>query len=43
LETAINGRADALARFISRNFVTAAERFSIDVITPRQALQRVGR
>jgi hypothetical protein len=43
LEPAINGRAEALVTFNPRDFVTAAERFSIDLIKPQQALQTIGR
>lgn len=41
LETAIAGRCDCIVSFNLRNFV-GAERFGIDVITPRQFLERIG-
>lgn len=43
LETAINGRAEALVTFNLRDFAIAAGQFAIDVITPQQALRRVRR
>jgi putative PIN family toxin of toxin-antitoxin system len=40
LETAINGRADALVTFNLRHYRTAPQRFGIEVLLPRQAIER---
>jgi putative PIN family toxin of toxin-antitoxin system len=37
LETAANGRADAIVTFNKRDFVTVAERFGVRVLSPGQA------
>ena len=41
LEAAVNGRADALVTFNSRDFAPAAVEFGIRVLSPQQALHRV--
>lgn len=41
LETAINGRADALVTFNRRDFGTVPGRFGIDLISPQEALRRI--
>ena len=41
LETAINGRADAIVTFNLRDFGLAPYRFGIDVLLPAQAIQRI--
>jgi len=41
LETAINGRADAIVTFNKRDFVTIAERFGVQVLSPGEALKRL--
>ena len=41
LETAANGRADALVTFNARDFAAAAPRFSFDLIGPRDLLRRM--
>ena len=41
LETAVNGGADALVTFNVRHFRSAAHRFSIDLLRPSDALQRL--
>lgn len=38
LEAAVNGRADAIATFNRRDFVAAATRFGIDVLSPAAAV-----
>jgi len=43
LETAVNGQADLLVTFNARNYGTVPERFGIQVMTPRQAMERIGR
>lgn len=43
LETAINGRADALVTFNVRDYGTAPISFGIDVLLPREALGRIRR
>ena len=43
LEAAINGGADALVTFNRRDFVDAAERFGIQLLSPREALERIPR
>jgi putative PIN family toxin of toxin-antitoxin system len=40
-EAAINGRADALVTFNSKDFAMAAERFGLDVIRPAELLARM--
>jgi putative PIN family toxin of toxin-antitoxin system len=39
LETAANGRADAIVTFNKRDFVTVAERFGVRVLLPGEALR----
>ena len=41
LETAVNGSADALVTFNSRDFENAASRFGIEVLSPTEALGRI--
>jgi putative PIN family toxin of toxin-antitoxin system len=41
LETAVNGRADALVTFNVRDFGDVPERFGIEVMIPREAIRRV--
>jgi putative PIN family toxin of toxin-antitoxin system len=41
LEAAVNGRAAALVTFNRRDFVPVAERFGIDVLSPRDAFLRI--
>lgn len=41
LETAVNGRADALVTFNVRDFGPVPERFGIEVMVPREAIRRV--
>jgi putative PIN family toxin of toxin-antitoxin system len=41
LETAINGRADALVTYNVRDFFLAGERFQIPVLRPADLLQKV--
>ena len=41
LETAVNGQADALITFNRRDYGTAPSAFGIDVLLPREALQRM--
>ena len=43
LETAVNGRADLLVTFNERDYGTVAERFGIQVTTPRRAMERIGK
>jgi putative PIN family toxin of toxin-antitoxin system len=43
LETAVNGRADLLVTFNERDYGTVPERFGIEVMTPRRALERIGK
>jgi predicted nucleic acid-binding protein len=37
LETAANGRADAIVTFDKRDFATVAERFGVRVLSPGEA------
>jgi putative PIN family toxin of toxin-antitoxin system len=39
LETAANGRADAIVTFNKRDFATVAERFGVQVLSPGEALK----
>jgi len=39
LETAVNGRAEALVTHNRRDFVAAADRFNIQVISPAELLE----
>jgi putative PIN family toxin of toxin-antitoxin system len=41
LETAVNGRADAIVTFNRRHYGDAPSRFGIDVIRPADALERI--
>jgi predicted nucleic acid-binding protein len=41
LETAINGRAEAVVTFNRRDFGQAPGRFGIEVLMPGQALHRI--
>lgn len=43
LETAVNGRADALVTFNVRDFGSVPERFGIEVMIPREAIRRLRR
>ena len=43
LETAVNGRADALVTFNVRDFGSVPERFGIEVLIPREAIRRIRR
>jgi putative PIN family toxin of toxin-antitoxin system len=43
LETAVNGRADALVTFNVRDFGTVPTRFGIEVMVPREAIGRIRR
>ena len=42
LETAVNGRADLLVTFNRRDFATAADQFGIAVVSPGEALIKLG-
>jgi putative PIN family toxin of toxin-antitoxin system len=42
LETALNGRAEAIVTFNARDFGPAAERFGINVLSPAVALRLIG-
>ncbi len=41
LETAANGQAEAIVTFNKRDFEKVAERFGVEVLSPREALQRL--
>ena len=41
LEAAVNGRADALVTFNRRDYGSAPSAFGIEVLLPREALQRI--
>ena len=41
LETAVNGRAQAIVTFNVRDFRQAAKAFGLELLTPRDALQRI--
>ncbi len=43
LETAVNGQADALVTFNTSDYGTVPKRFGIDVMLPRQVIERIGR
>ena len=43
LETAVNGRADLLVTFNARDYGTVPERFGIQVMAPRRAMERIGK
>ena len=42
LEAAVNGRADALVTFNERDFAAVPERFRIPILSPGEALRRLG-
>ena len=41
LETAVNGRADAVVTFNRRDFEPVAARFGIEVLTPGEGVRRL--
>ncbi|MGE0717287.1 MAG: putative toxin-antitoxin system toxin component, PIN family [Alphaproteobacteria bacterium] len=41
LETAVNGRADAIVTFNTRHFTSSPERFGLEILLPRDALKRI--
>jgi len=41
LEAAINGRADALVTFNTRDFGTVPSRFGVELLLPREAIGRI--
>ena len=41
LDTAVNGRADAIVTFNVQDFLPEARQFQIEVLTPREALRRL--
>ncbi len=41
LETAVNGRADALVTFNRRDYAAIPSRFGIDLLLPREILRRI--
>ena len=43
VEAAVNGRADLLITFNERDYGTVPERFGIQVMTPRRAMERIGK
>src|SRR6516164_10214469 len=43
LETAVNGRADLLVTFNARDYGTVPARFGIEVMTPREAVERISK
>lgn len=43
LEAAVNGRAAAIVTHNERDFMAAAPRFGLEVLTPRRLLQRIER
>jgi predicted nucleic acid-binding protein len=43
LETAVNGRADALVTFNLQDFGTVPVRFRIELMIPREAIRRMRR
>jgi len=43
LEAAVNGHADAVVTFNTRDFGTAPSRFGVELLLPREALARIGR
>jgi len=43
LETAVNGRANLLVTFNVRDYGTAPARFWIEVMTPREAVERISK
>jgi putative PIN family toxin of toxin-antitoxin system len=43
LEAAVNGRADLLVTFNIRDYGTVPAQFGIEVVTPREAIERIRR
>lgn len=43
LEAAVNGHADAVVTFNTRDFGTAPSRFGVELLLPREALARITR
>ena len=43
LEAAVNGNADALVTFNRRDFGAIPARFGVEVLLPKEALERIGR
>ena len=41
LETAVNGGADGLVTFNLRDYGTAAARFGVEILLPREAIRRI--
>ena len=41
LNTAVNGRVDAIITFNVQDFLTEARQFQLEVLTPREALRRL--
>lgn len=41
LETAVNGRADAIVTFNQKDFAPAIAKFELEILTPQQALKRI--
>jgi putative PIN family toxin of toxin-antitoxin system len=41
LETAVNGGADGLVTFNIRDYGTAAARFGVEILLPREAIRRI--
>jgi predicted nucleic acid-binding protein len=41
LETAMNGRADAIVTFNRRHFVTATKQFGLDALSPAEAIKQL--
>jgi len=43
LEAAVNGHADAIVTFNRRDFAVVAATFGLDIMTPAEAIVRIGR
>lgn len=43
LEAAVNGRADAVVTFNRRDFGRSPSRFGVELLLPRQAMERIER
>jgi putative PIN family toxin of toxin-antitoxin system len=43
LEAAINGRADAVVTFNTRDFASACAQFGVDILLPREMIARIKR
>ena len=43
LEAAINGQAEAIITFNKRDYKRAPKRFGIEVLNPREAIERIRR